>query len=169
MNKDFPFLQMDMQKFMKDFKFPGFDADAMKKALDTWKMPMSNGNAPFDVEALMAAHRRNLETLTKANQTIADSFQAIASRQTEIMRGYMEELATAVKEVVSAGSPEASAQRQAAFAKKTMESAIEHMREFAELTSKSGTEVFELVNKQVMANLDQLKKAGKHEAPPKRK
>ena len=169
MNKDFPFLQMDMQKFMKDFKFPGFDADAMQKALEGWKMPMTNGNSPFDVEGLMSAHRKNLETLTKANQAIAENFQAIAQRQSEIMRGYMEELATAVKEVVSAGSPEASAQRQAAFAKKTMESAIQHMREFAELTSKSGTEVFELVNKQVMSNLDQLKKAGKHEAPSKRK
>lgn len=169
MKNEFPFLQMDMQKFMQDFKFPGFDADAMKKAFDSFKMPMANGNLPLGVEALMSAHRQNLETLTKANQVIAENFQAIAQRQSEIMRGYMEEVATAVKEVVSAGSPEVSAQHQAAFAKKTMESAIQHMREFAELTSKSGTEVFELVNKQVMSNLDQMKKTGKHEASSKKK
>jgi phasin family protein len=168
MNKDFPFMQMDVQKLMKDFKFPGFDPDAVKKAFDSWKMPMSNGNMPFDAGSLMSAHQRNVETLTAANQAIADSFQAIARRQSEIMRGYMEELATAIKEVVSAGSPEASAQRQAEFAKKTMESAVQHMREFAEMTSRSSSEVFEMVNKQVMTNLDQLKKTGKHEAPKRK-
>ena len=169
MNKDFPFMQMDVQKLMKDFKFPGFDPDAVKKAFDSWKMPMSNGGGmPFDAGSLMSAHQRNIETLTAANQAIADSFQAIARRQSEIMRGYMEELATAIKEVVSAGSPEASAQRQAEFAKKTMESAVQHMREFAEMTSRSSSEVFEMVNKQVMTNLDQLKKTAKHEAPKRK-
>jgi len=166
MNKpEFPFMQMDVTKLMKDFKFPGFDADAMKKALESWKMPsMGNGHAPFDVDALMSAHKRNLETLTAANQAIADSFQAIAKRQTEIMRDYMESLSTAIKEVVSAGSPEASAQRQAEFAKKTMENAVQNMREFAEMTSRSGSEVFEMVNRQVMQNLDQLKGKAKAES-----
>ena len=77
MNKtDFPFMQMDVTKLMKDFKFPGFDADAMKKALEGWKMPamgkMGNGHMPFDMDGMMNAHKRNLETLTAANQAIAD-------------------------------------------------------------------------------------------------
>lgn len=169
MNKpEFPFMQMDMSKLMKDFKFPGFDADAMKKALEGWKMPamgsLGNGHMPsFDMDSMMSAHKRNLEAMTAANQAIADSFQAIAKRQTEIMRDYMESLSTAIKEVVSAGSPEASAQRQAEFAKKTMENAVSNMREFAEMTSRSGTEVFEMVNRQVMQNLDQLKGKAKPE------
>ena len=166
MNKpDFPFMQMDVQKLMKDFKFPGFDADAMKKAFEGWKMP-GNGHMPFDMDSMMAAHKRNLETLTAANQAIADSFQAIAKRQTEIMRDYMESLSTAIKEVVSAGSPEASAQKQAEFAKKTMENAVQNMREFAEMTSRSSGEVFEMVNRQVMSNMDDMKSATKAGGKP---
>jgi phasin family protein len=167
MNKDFPFMQMDVTKLMKDFKFPGFDNDAVKKAFESWKMPAMKGNLGFDAGSIMSAHQHNVETLTAANQAIADSFQAIARRQSEIMRGYMEELATAIKEVVSAGSPETSAQRQAEFAKKSMESAVQHMREFAEMTSRSSSEVFEMVNKRVMSNLDELKKTAKHDTKRK--
>ena len=169
---DFPFMQMDVQKLMKDFKFPGFDPDAVKKAFEGFKMPGINGMSGFgDVDGLMSAHRRNMETLTAANQAIADSFQAITKRQTEILREYMENLAAAIKDVVSAGSPEASAQRQAEFAKKTMENAVQHMREFAEMTSRSSGEVFEMMNRQVMQNLDEIKRAAKTNgaAAPKRK
>jgi len=170
MNKgEFPFMQMDMQKLMKDFKFPGFDADAMKKALEGWKMPGgANGKMPsFDMDAMMTAHKRNLETLTAANQAIADGVQELAQAQTKIMRDYVESLSTAIKDMVSAGSPEASAQRQAEFAKKTMESAVANMREFAEMTSRSGNKVFEVVNRQVMQNLDTLKTAAKADSKKK--
>ena len=52
-----PFLDFDVTRMMSDFRVPG-----------------------FDTEALMAAQRRNIEALTKANQLAAEGMQAVMRR-----------------------------------------------------------------------------------------
>ena len=52
------FFDFDVTKMMADFRF-----------------------RPFDVEALMASQRRNIEALTQANQLAVEGVQAVARRQ----------------------------------------------------------------------------------------
>ena len=64
-----PFADMDVQKMMGEFKLPN-----------------------VDVDAVVAAQKKNIEALTSANQLAVEGMQAIARRQAEIMRQTVEEL-----------------------------------------------------------------------------
>ncbi len=52
-----------------------------------------------DMEALMAAHRRNLETLSAANRVALEGAQAVARRNMEIMQQTMSELTDGMRQL----------------------------------------------------------------------
>jgi phasin family protein len=141
---DFDFSKMmDATKLMKDFKLPG-----------------------VDVEAVVSSQRRNLEALTAANQLAIEGMQAIAKRQSEILRQMMEEASQAMRDVMAPGSPEDKAARQTEVVKEAFKRAIGNMRELAEMVSKSQGEAFEVINKRVTDSLDELKTVvAKKQAP----
>lgn len=142
---DFDFSKMmDASKLMKDFKLPG-----------------------VDVEAVVSSQRRNLEALTAANQLAIEGMQAVAKRQTEILRQMMEEASQAVRDVMAAGSPEDKAARQTELVKDAFKRAIGNMRELAEMVSKSQGEAFEVINKRVTDSLDEIKGAVAKKQPPR--
>ena len=125
---------MDMTKMMGDFR-PG----------------------QVDMDSLMASQRRNLEALQAANQLAVEGVQAVARRQTEILRQTMSEVTNAMKDMMTAGSPEEKAARQTELAKEAFERAISNMRELAEMTAKAQNEAADVINKRVAASLDEMK------------
>jgi phasin family protein len=132
---DFDFSKMmDPSKMMGDFKVSGVDMDQV-----------------------VASQRRNLEALTAANQLAVEGMQAIARRQAEILRQMMEEASQAMRDVMSAGSPEDKAARQTELAKEAFKRAISNMRELAEMVAKSQGEAFDVINKRVTDSLDEVK------------
>ena len=139
---DFPFMNMDfgkmfnvdVSKMMKDFKMPGVNMDQM-----------------------MATHRKNMEAFTAANQLAAEGFQAVAKRQTEIMKEGLEEFAVAMKDMMAQGSPEANASKHADYTKHAVERALSNVRELSEMVAKSNTEALDVLNKRLMEGLDEMK------------
>ena len=61
------FMSFDPAKMARDFRIPG-----------------------FDMEQILASQRKNVEALTTANRLAAEGFQALARRQSEIVREGME-------------------------------------------------------------------------------
>ena len=134
-----PFWDMDITKVMGDMKLPG-----------------------VDLEALMASQRKNIEALTAANKLAFEGFQAVATRQTEILRQTMEELQKMMTEVMSAGSPEDRVAKQAELAKSAFEKALSNMKEVAEMVTKSNTEATSVISNRISDSLEELKSmAGK--------
>jgi phasin family protein len=132
---DFDFSKMmDASKMLGDFKFTG-----------------------VDMEQLASSQRRNIEALTAANQLAVEGLQAVARRQAEIMRQMMEEAASSMKDVMTAGSAEDKAGRQADLTKEAFRRAISNMRELAEMVAKSQNEAFDVINKRVADSLDEVK------------
>ena len=141
---DFPFMNMnmdfskmlngDMTKMMKDFKFP-----------------------TMNMEGAMSMQRKNMEALTTANQLAAEGFQTIARRQAEILKESIEDFTGALKDMMSAGSPENNAAKHADIAKHTFERTLANMRELAELAAKSNAEAFEVINKRMVESIDEMK------------
>lgn len=132
---DFDFTKMiDPSKLMGDLKVPG-----------------------VDVEALVASQRRNLEALSEANKLAVEGLHAVAKRQSEIFRQVMEEASQAMRDMMTAGSPEDKASRQTELVKEAFQRAIANMRELAEMVSKSQGEAFDVINKRVTDSLDELK------------
>jgi phasin family protein len=129
-----PFLEMDVTKLMGEFKLPGVDVDKM-----------------------VTAQRKNVEALTSANQLAAEGFQAIARRQTEIMRQTFEEAGRTMRDLMEHSAPEDRMVKQTELAKSAFESALANMRELAEMVAKANSEAFEVINKRVAESLDELK------------
>ncbi|MEY4679471.1 MAG: phasin family protein [Alphaproteobacteria bacterium] len=110
-----------------------------------------------DMGAVVEAQRRNLEALAQANQVAADGMRALAERQAEILRQGMEQAASAMRELMSAGSPEDKAARQAEIAKGAFERAISNARELAEMTTRAQGEANEVIARRMAASMEEFK------------
>ena len=129
-----PFLEMDVTKLIGEFKMPGVDLDKMANA-----------------------QRKNVEALTSANQLATEGFQAIARRQTEIMRQTFEEAGRTMRDMMEHSAPEDRMAKQAELAKTAFESALANMRELAEMVAKANSEAFDVINRRVAESLDELR------------
>ena len=132
----YPFFEMDVSKVLAEFKLPG-----------------------VDVDAILASQRKNIEAVTAANQLAIEGMQAVVRRQAEILRTTLEETGTILTEVLTAGTPEDKAAKQAELVKSAFEKALSNMKELAELVAKSNNEAANVISKRVSEGLDELKTA----------
>jgi phasin family protein len=110
-----------------------------------------------DTNALMTAHRRNLEVLSATNKVALENAQAIARRNMEIMQQTMSELSEQMRELTSSESPQAKAARQAELLKRAYERALGNLRETTELIQRSNAEAIELVNRRFKEAMDEVR------------
>ncbi|MDX1709790.1 MAG: phasin family protein [Rhodovibrionaceae bacterium] len=123
----------DVNRFMEQFKVPGMEA-----------------------QNVMEMQRKNMEAIAQANRVAFEGMQAVAQRNTEIMRQAMEDFTSALKDLSGSASPEARLAKQAELTKDAFERAIKNVRELSEMSAKSNTEALDLINKRVSENLDEL-------------
>ncbi len=117
--------------------------------------------APFalptvDVDALIAAQRRNVEALTAANQIAADGVKSFTTRQTEIVRGVFDDDAKAVNALMGVSDPQTGAVKQAELAKASFEKSVDNVRELAEIASKTQATTLDVLNQRVAEGLDEI-------------
>ena len=134
-------------------------ADMGTKAMGDFSRMFAEMKLPMmpDVEALMAAHRRNLETLSAANRVALEGAQAVARRNMEIMQQTMAELTDGMRQMASGESPQSRASNQAEMLKAAYERAMANMREVAELIQKSNGEALSLLNGRFTESVDEVK------------
>lgn len=130
---------------------PAFDFD-MFKSMGQFKVP------GFDIEAMMATQRKNLEVAAAANQRAFEGMSAIMSRQAEIMREGAESAMKTMSDV-SAGTPEERMAQQADMAKKSYSSFFENSREVYDMAQKTCDETIGLINDRMTATIDESKTA----------
>lgn len=146
-----PMFDVDMTKFM------GQD---MTKMMAQFKMPQ------IDADALMVAHRKNIEALTAANQCAIEGMSAIVRRQSEIARDAIETLGTAMRDLMGVGSAEEKAARQAEMVKNAYATTVNNMRELTDLAVKTRDEAFSAINKRVTESLDEVQTMAKTGTKP---
>ena len=145
-----PELFPDMTKLMSDFD--------MSKLTDQFQQFMQQYKLPgVDVDALMAGQRKNMEALTNANRVAFEGVQAVARRQSEILKESMDEATKAVEAISKSGSPPEAAAKQAEVAKDAFERALANMRELAEMVAKSQEEASTTINTRISQSLDEFK------------
>ena len=111
----------------------------------------------MDMDAVMSAHRRNLETLSAANRVALEGAQAVARRNMEIMQQTMTELTDGMRQFSSGEQPQARAVRQADMLKGAYERAVANMQEVSELIQKSSGEALGLLNKRFAEAVEEVK------------
>ena len=137
--------------------FGDFDVSRLFNPTRLFSDMKFNGFNGFDVEAVLAGQRRNIEAFNAANQAALEGFQTLAKRQAEMVRQSVDEANKAMKEMLAAGSPEEKATRQAELAKAAFERAVANTRELAQLVARSQSEAIDLLNNRVSASLDEVK------------
>jgi phasin family protein len=119
-----------------------------------------------DMEALMAAHRRNLETLSAANRVALEGAQAVARRNMEIMQQTMSELTEGMRHLSAPEAPQARAARQADMLKSAYERAVGNLQEISDLIQRSNGEALSLLNHRFAEAIDEVKTLVAKESQP---
>ncbi len=127
-----PFADFDPARFMADFKIPAFDA-----------------------EGAMALHRKNVEAMTAAGQTAFEGAGAVMRRQGELAREAVEASAANMNMFFGDASFEDKAERSAALVKGAWESAVAGAGELAEMSTRTGRDVFGMLDKRVRDAMDE--------------
>ncbi len=135
------FFDFDVVKMMGDFRFQ-----------------------PFDVEAMMACQRRNIEALSQANQLTVEAVQAVARRQIEIARQTLEDMSALLRDLAQPVSPEDRISKNTEYAKQMLEKSVSNGREIALLATKAGTEAADVLRKRACEGLDELREFTKHQS-----
>ncbi len=140
----------------KPFTNPFFEADFSKftdisKMMGEFKMPS------FNVEAAMAAHRKNLETIAAVNQACFESMQSLARRQAEWARQCMEESASVFNAVMSSETPEEKVIRQAEASKAAVDKCVANAREIAETVTRSNYQAMETLSNRLNEGLEEFR------------
>lgn len=110
-----------------------------------------------DMDAVLAAHRKNIETLTAANRVAIEGAQAVARRNMEIMQKTMSELTENLRSFASPEPPQARAAKQAELLKTAYETAVANMKEIGDLIQKSHAEALGLINNRFVEAMDEVK------------
>src|SRR5439155_16120707 len=95
---------------------------------------------PFDVEAVWAAQRRNLEAFTQANQLAVEGVQALARRQIELTRETFEGFSSLLRDITQPVSPEDRIAKNTDYAKQMLEKGANHSREVVSIAAKAGAD-----------------------------
>jgi phasin family protein len=110
-----------------------------------------------DTEALMNAHRRNLEAFTAANRTALEGAQAVAKRHMEIMQQTMSEMTETLRALATPEAPQVKAARQADLLKNAYQRAVANSRELGDLIQRSNGEALGVLNKRFTEAMDEVK------------
>ena len=136
---------------MTDFpKMPDFSE--FTRLFANMKMP-----AAPNMDAFMAASRRNMETITAANRVALEGAQAVAKRHMEIMQQGMTEMTEAMRSMALPEDPQAKAAKQADLLKQAYEHAVANMKEVGDLIQRSNGEAIALLNTRFAEAMDEVK------------
>ena len=130
---------------------PQFSTD-FTKFFSEMKLP-----ALPDIEAFLAANRKNLETLSAANRVALDGAQAVARRHMEIVQSSMTELTEAMTALTAPDAPQAKAAKQAELLKQAYQRGVARMKELSDLIQNSNAEALSLINQRFAEAMDEVK------------
>ena len=138
----------------QSFQMPTFDMSKMAN------MPMMPMMKPMDPNAMMAAQRRNIEAMTNAGQILADGARSFTQRQSEIMQARMSEFSSKAETYMKPQKPgEMDVQGSVDEAKSAYEQAVTDARELMEIVAKAQADAMQVMNRCMLANLEELKQA----------
>ena len=137
---------------MADFPKMRPDFSDFTKLFANLKMP-----AAPNMDAFVAANRRNMETITAANRIALEGAQAVAKRHMEIMQQGMTEMSEAMRSMALPEDPQAKAAKQAEMLKTAYEHAVANMKELGDLIQRSNGEAIDLLNSRFAEAMEEIK------------
>lgn len=113
--------------------------------------------APFDFKKILEIQRKNLQTLSEAQQLTVEGVQSIMNRQIEVISQFMEEQSFITNQLLREGTPEDKLNRNAELIKNSYDKAMANAKEISELVKKTNSKTSSLLNKRASANLKEIR------------
>lgn len=132
---------------MTDMKNPFGDFDTMFKQM---KLP------GLDMDAMMAAYRKNVEAVTAATRVANEGMLALVKRQAEIVRDALEQMRVVGTELSSVKDAKELAERQTEIAQQTFDKAATNMKELADMMTKANSASLEIIQARMNDGLAEL-------------
>jgi len=145
---------------MFDKTFYGFEPEKFADMFKTADMTrfFEQARLPgFDIEAMMAAQKKNMDALVEANKIAAAGYQDLYKKQVAMFESAMADAQTQLSELKMDQFAPESASRQAEALKAAFDKALADMNELVELARKTNTDAFEVVKTRVEESVDELK------------
>ncbi|MDI6026217.1 TIGR01841 family phasin [Corticibacterium sp. UT-5YL-CI-8] len=111
----------------------------------------------MDIQTVIDHHRKNLEALENSAKAVASGTSSLASRQHEMLKSTLDEVAETAKSFKLPLDPVEAYRRQSDFARKTFEAAIENVEELSTILSKSGSESFDILRQRMDAAMAEFR------------
>ncbi len=119
------------------------------------RRPSALPGAPqFDLEALFALQKANLETFFQAQKIAFDFLQALTRRQAELAK----EAFARAEQLLKGFDPKKQPTTYVEEARAAIEKAMAEVRELTDLGFRAQNEIVDLFVKRAAANLDEMKK-----------
>jgi phasin family protein len=119
---------------------------------------------PFDVEAVWAAQRRNIEALSQSNQAAVEGVHELARRNIELTRETFEGLSVLMHDLAQPVSTEDRIAKNTEYAKKMLEKGVSHTREVTTIAAKAGSSAAEILHRRATEGLDELRSLASQQA-----
>ncbi|UVK36518.1 phasin family protein [Mesorhizobium sp. AR10] len=110
-----------------------------------------------DVETILSHHRKNLEALEKSAKASAAGASSLLSRQREMLQDALREITDMAQNYRAPGNPQEFMTNQAAFARKSFETALKNAGEVAELVKNSGAESVEILRNRIKEAMEEIR------------
>jgi len=112
-----------------------------------------------DVDAILEAHRRNLEALEASTRAAAAGATGVMERQRELLGEALRQWSDIARASRDGADPQDFVARQTEFARHSFEAAVKNAGEIAGMMTQSGTEAMDILRKRVVAAMDEARKA----------
>jgi phasin family protein len=119
---------------------------------------------PLDMKTMMEAQRKNIQAITEANQRTLEGWQALAQRQAEMMSKMVQNNSTMAGRAFAEGTPQEKIAQQAELVKAAYENTMANSQEIADFMSKCTKETANVINKRVVATLNEIKASTENKA-----
>ncbi len=125
--------------------------DMFKRLGEELKLPR------FDVDAILAHHRKNLEALQKSASASASGASSLMSRQREIMQDTVREITEMAQDFRTPGNAQEMMSKQADFVRRSFETTVKNASESAEIMRKSGTESLDILRNRIREAMAEIR------------
>lgn len=110
-----------------------------------------------DVDGWLEIQKKNMEAVTKVNETAFSYWQKLANQQVDAASRFVSEQSKAMTETMSAATPEQGLQTQAELAKKSYETSMKDAQQAGEILAKMNDEVSDILGKRMSAGVNEMK------------
>jgi phasin family protein len=130
--------------------------DNMKNMMDPQNFMQNMKNMPnFDMNNMASMFKKNAEAMSNMSQVAAENVQAMVRRNAEIAQKSASDAFNMMKDMASSNNPEHSMAKQQQYMKHAFENAMSNTKEMAEMMTKSGMEVFDMLGNKINENINE--------------